>query len=169
MSEGIESGDRPRKGGFFRRVFRFFKDLVIVCLIVFPCGYAFKMHQRLERSNATADSLRTALAASYSKLDSMKTIQDNEVLVRDSLEDLVDRRLEEGAGYAAIVIDTASNWLTARRAIDESISLQDWVDATCSPYSEAIAAHVKLHYLQAYPVRLERLNQQLQARFPNME
>ena len=154
------------KRGFFRKVWFVIKAQLILALILIPCGYAVKLHLKLLSVQATADSLQTALAESRALLDSLKIMQDQEILLRDSLDDLVDQKLDDGATRAMMVIDTTLDWLVARNAIDEQIELSGWLDTLCAGYPEGVAAHVKLHYLESRTIRLERLNHHYLNKFP---
>ena len=163
------AGNRTKdaeKEGFFRNMLRLFRNLLVLAMILVPCGYAVKLQLRLSDSLDTVDSLRTALNESRAMLDSLKVMKDNEILMRDSLDDLVDRKLDEAASVATIMIDTTLDWLVARKAIEDKLALNDWIDTLCASYPEGVAAHVKLHYLQSRAIRMERLNHHYSTRFP---
>ena len=104
---------------------------MILAMILVPCGYAAKLQLKLRDVYDTTDSLKNALSESYARLDSLKLIQDNELLFKDSLDDLVEKKLDEGVTNAMISIDTTLDWQTARRAIDENINLSNWIDTLC--------------------------------------
>jgi len=155
----------PKKEGFFRKLMRYLRNLLILGLILVPIGYSAKLQMKLRDERAVSDSLRHVLGSSSYKIDSLKLIQDREALQRDSLDEIVDRMLGERSSLAMIAIDTTLDPETARRAIEESIGIKDWVDSLCAPFPEGVAAHVKLHYLEEHDIRLERLNHHLQERF----
>ena len=151
--------------GFFKRLVRFLRNLLIFIMIIVPCLYAVKVRLNLRKTEVTVDSLRTALAASYARLDSMKRVQDDDMLTRDYLDDLVDRKLGENASNAMISIDTTLDEAIARRIIKESMSLDYWVDSLIANVPEGVAAHVKLHYIKSKAVRLERLDHHCSTKF----
>ena len=153
------------KEGFFRKVGRFLRNLLIITLIVVPCLFSVKEHLNLRKTEVTVDSLRSALAESYAKLDSMKRIQDDDMLTRDYLDDLVDRKLGENASNAMISLDTVLDAALARKIINESLSLDYWVDSLTTNVPEGVAAHVKLHYIKAKAVRRERLDHHYSTKF----
>lgn len=161
--------DNDKKDGFFRKVARFIRNTVILALILVPCWYSVKLQIKLKDSRETADSLRLEIADSRALLDSMKLMQDNEALLRDSLDDQVDRKLDERVSAATFSIDTTTELLTARRAVEESLALDGWLDSLCAQYPEGVSAHVKLHYLDASKVREERLIHHLKTRFPEYD
>ena len=161
--------DSVKRPGVFKRLWHIIRNMLILAMILAPCGYAVKLHLKLLSAQETADSLRTALSDSRALLDSLKVMQDNEILLRDSLDDLVEKKLDEGASQAMIVIDTTLDWLTARKAIEEKIDLGGWLDTLCASYPEGVAAHVKLHYIESRAIRLERLNHHYLNKFPEKE
>ena len=172
MSDNVTertAGDSAKRPGFFKRLWRAMRSMLILAMILAPCGYAVKLHLKLLDAQETADSLRTALSESSALLDSLKVMQDKEILLRDSLDDLVEKKLDEGASEAMIVIDTTMDWLTARKAIEEKIDLSGWLDTLCAAYPEGVAAHVKLRYLESRAIRLERLNHHYLNKFPEKE
>ena len=155
-----------KKDGFFRRMLRFIRNLLIFALIVFSIGYSAKLQFKLKKEREVSDSLQFVLSEYVSRLDSMKLMQDNEMLLKDALDDMVDKKLDEGVSIATLVMDTTLDWETARNAIEKNIGIQSWVDSLCSSYPEGVAAHVKLHYLQSRATRQERLNYHLSTKFP---
>ena len=159
-------GKGPKKDSFFRRMLRFIRNLLIFALIVFSLGYSAKLQLKLKKDREVSDSLQLVLTEYVSRLDSMKLMQDNEMLLKDALDDLVDKRLDEGVTAATITMDTTLDWETAKNAIEKNIGLQAWVDSLCASYPEGVGAHVKLHYLQSHATRLERLNHYLSTKFP---
>ena len=160
------SESNPGSNGFFKRLWRVIRSLLVLAMIMAPCGYAVKLHLKLVDNEKTVDSLRTALRDREILLDSLKLMKDNEILLRDSLDDLVEKKLDEGASTAMIVIDTTLDWLTARKAIEDNIGLEGWLDTLCASYPEGVAAHVKLHYIESRAIRLERLNHHYLTKFP---
>jgi hypothetical protein len=158
-----ESG---KKTGFFKRLWRFIRNTLILAMILVPCGYAAKLQLKIKDKSYLADSLRNALSESYARLDSLKILMDNEALLKDSLDDIVDKKLDEGLTKAMIMIDTTMDWLTARKAVEENIALDNWIDTLCARYPDGVASHVKLHYLKERDQRLERLNYRLSTKFP---
>ena len=163
----VEKGQK--KDSFFRRMLRFFRNLLIFTLIVFSCGYSVKLQYKLKEEREVTDSLKLVLSEYVSRLDSIKLMQDNEMLVKDALDDVVDKKLDEGVSAATISMDTTVDYETAKNAIDKYIGLEAWVDSLCASYPEGVAAHVKLHYLQSRATRLERLNHHLSTRFPEYQ
>ena len=155
--------------GIFHKAVRTLRAILILALIIVPCGYAAKLGQSLHRATERIDSLNLALECSKAMVDSMKIIQDNEILNRDSLEDMVDKKLEEESSEAMIVIDTTQDWMTARKAIEEKTNLDGWIDSLCAPYPEGVAAHVKLHYIESRAIRLERLNHRYESKFQDQQ
>ena len=167
MDEDIKNVEKgPRKDSFFRRALRFVRNLLIFALIVFSCGYSVKLQLKLKEEREVSDSLKLVISEFTSKLDSIKLMQDNEMLLKDALDDMVDKKLDEGVTAATISIDTTLDIETARDAIEKYIGLKEWVDSLCATYPEGVAAHVKLHYLQSHATRLERLNHHLSTKFP---
>ena len=162
----IIKDESTRKPGFFRKLWRFIRNLFIVAMILVPCGYAAKLQLKLKDRSYLADSLRNALSQSYARLDSLKLLMDNEALLKDSLDDIVDKKLDEGLTKAMIQIDTSMDWLTARKAVEDNIALDNWIDTLCARYPDGVASHVKLHYLKGRDQRLERLNYRLSTKFP---
>ena len=162
----IIKDESTRKPGFFRKLWRFIRNLFIVAMILVPCGYAAKLQLKLKDRSYLADSLRNALSESYARLDSLKLLMDNEALLKDSLDDIVDKKLDEGLTKAMIMIDTTMDWLTARKAAEDNIALDNWIDTLCARYPDGVASHVKLHYLKERDQRLERLNYRLSTKFP---
>ena len=158
--------ESSKKPGFFKRLWRFIRNTMILAMILVPCGYAAKLQLKLRDVYDTTDSLKNALSESYARLDSLKLIQDNELLFKDSLDDLVEKKLDEGVTNAMISIDTTLDWQTARRAIDENINLSNWIDTLCIKYPDGVTSHVKLHYIKEHDQRLERLNHYLSTKFP---
>ena len=75
---------------FWKRLLRTIRNLIIAALIIVPCLYSVKIRLKLNDLDNSADSLRSALAASYRIIDSLKTIQDDEILTRDRLDDMID-------------------------------------------------------------------------------
>ena len=155
-----------KKTGFFKRLWRFIRNTLILAMILVPCGYAAKLQLKLKDKSYLADSLRNALSDSYIRLDSLKLLMDNEALLKDSLDDIVDKKLDEGLTKAMIMIDTTMDWLTARKAAEDNIALDNWIDTLCARYPDGVASHVKLHYLKERDQRLERLNYRLSTKFP---
>ena len=153
------------KASFFKKAGRLLRNILIAALIIVPCLYSVKVSLNLKKTEETMDSLRTALSVSYARLDSMKQVQDEEILFRDHLDDLVDRKLGDNASNAMIAIDTTLDPLTARKAIQDGLSLDSWVDSLTAGAPEGVAAHVKLHYLKAKAVRLERLDHHYSNKF----
>lgn len=158
-----ESG---KKTGFFKRLWRFIRNTLILAMILVPCGYAVKLQLKIKDKSYLADSLRNALSESYARLDSLKLLMDNEALLKDSLDDIVDKKLDEGLTKAMIMIDTTMDWLTARKAAEDNIALDNWIDTLCARYPDGVASHVKLHYLKERDQRLERINYRLSTKFP---
>lgn len=163
----VENG--AKKDGFFRRVLRLIRNLLIFALIVFSCGYSVKLQFKLKEEREVTDSLKLVLSEYVSRLDSIKLMQDNEMLLKDALDDMVDKKLDEGVTAATISMDTTVDFETAKNAIEKYIGLKAWVDSLCTAYPEGVAAHVKLHYLQSHATRLERLNHHLSTRFPEYQ
>ena len=154
------------KTGFFKKLWRFIRNTLILAMILVPCGYAVKLQLKLKDTSDTTDSLRNALSESYARLDSLKLLMDNEALLKDSLDDMVDRKLDDGLSKAMILIDTTMDWLTARKAVEDNISLDNWIDTLCARYPDGVASHVKLHYLKERDQRLERLNYRISTKIP---
>ena len=92
----------PKKEGFFRKLMRTLRNLLILGLILVPIGYSAKLQMKLRDERAVSDSLRHVLGSSSYKIDSLKLIQDREALQRDSLDDIVDRMLGERSSLAKI-------------------------------------------------------------------
>ena len=153
--------------GFFKRMLRFLRNLLVFAMIVVSVGYSVKMHLKLREERAVSDSRRSALKSTGIKVDSLKLLQDNEALQRDSLDDIVDRMLGERSSQAMIAIDTTLDAGTARKAIEGSLGIRGWVDTLCAPYPEGVAAHVKLHFIEEQAIRLERLNHHFSTKFPD--
>ena len=170
MDEDIKGVEKePGKDSFFRRALRFIRNLLIFALIVFSCGYSVKLQIKLKEERELSDSLKLVLSEYVSRLDSIKLMQDNEMLLKDALDDMVDKKLDEGVTAATISMDTTVDFETAKNAIEKYIGLKDWVDSLCVAYPEGVAAHVKLHYLQSHATRLERLNHHLSTKFPEYQ
>ena len=161
-----EDSNSNGKTGFFRGLWRFFRNAFIVALILVPCGYAVKLQLKLKDTYYMTDSLKNALTESYARLDSLKLMQDSEALLKDSLDDMVDRKLDDGLSKAMIMIDTTMDFIAARKAVEDNITLDYWVDTLCARYPDGVASHVKLHYLKERNQRLERLNYRLSTKFP---
>ncbi len=159
--------EKPNKDGFFKKLWRFIRNIFILGLIIFLAGYSVKLRFQLRESNEAVDSLRAVIESNYVKLDSLILLQDQEAMLRDSLDDVVDRMLGDRATLAMITIDTTLDLSTAQKAIEESVDLQGWVDSLCAPFPEGVSAHVKLHFLKEQTTRLERLNYRLNNKFGN--
>ena len=99
---------------FWKRLLRTIRNLIIAALIIVPCLYSVKIRLKLNDMNNSVDSLRSALAASYQIIDSLKTIQDDEILTRDRLDDMVDRQLGDRSTEAMFTIDTTIDASNAR-------------------------------------------------------
>ena len=160
-----ETGQVKKKEGFFRRLVRFIRNLIVIAMIVVPVGYSAKLQLRIRNMAMERDSLSNALSQSMAKLDSIKLIEDKEMMLMDSLDDQVDKKLDELASLASITIDTTLDWNVARQAIDDRLELGGWVDSLCASYPESVAAHVKLHFIRSKATRIERLNLRLSNKF----
>ncbi len=157
--------DGDTGSSFWKRLLRTLRNLIIAALIIVPCLYSVKIRLKLNDMDNSVDSLRSALAASYQIIDSLKTIQDDEILTRDRLDDMIDRKLGDRSTEAMFTIDTTIDASIATKAIQASMDLDNWVDSLRSPYPEGVSAHVKLHYLQSKAQRLERLQHHYSERF----
>lgn len=157
--------DGDKGTSFWKRLLRTLRNLTIAALIIAPCLYAVKIRLKLSDIDNSVDSLRSALAASYQIIDSLKAIQDDEILTRDRLDDMVDRKLGDRSTEAMFTMDTTIDASIARRAIQASMDLDSWVDSLRAPYPEGVSAHVKLRYLQSKAQRLERLQHHYTERF----
>ena len=127
---------------FWKRLLRTIRNLIIAALIIVPCLYSVKIRLKLNDMDNSVDSLRSALAASY-----------------------LDRQLGDRSTEAMFTIDTTIDASIARKAIQASMDLDNWVDSLRAPYPEGVSAHVKLHYLQSKAQRLERLQHHYSERF----
>ncbi|MBQ8061787.1 MAG: hypothetical protein IJ205_07615 [Bacteroidales bacterium] len=165
MSEEYNVNE-PNKAGFFKRLVRSLRNILILAMILIPIGYSAKLQMKLRDERAVSDSLRMVIGSSSIKLDSLKFLQDSEALQRDSLDDIVDRMLGDRSSIAMIAIDTTLDVETARKAIEESVEIKAWVDSLCAPFPEGVSAHVKLHFLEEKAIRLERLSHHLHDKFP---
>ncbi len=161
----MEEIQEKKKDGFFRRLGRFLRNLLITALIIVPIGYSAKLQLKLQKEYRVTDSLRTALEYSRILLDSLKIMQDKEAMLMDSLDDMVDKKLDELATLAMMTMDTTLDWHVARQAIDDRLGHGGWVDTLCASYPESVAAHVKLHYIESRATRIERLNLRLSNKF----
>ena len=157
-----ESG---KKNGFWRRFLKVLGNILVASLIIVPCLFSLKLKFKLDESQATVDSLQYLLSANRRAIDSLKTIQDNEILMRDSLEDLVDRTLGERASIAMIAIDTTLDEDIARREVAEKLALESWVDSITEPFPEGVAAHVRLRFIRSKAQRMERLEHLISSKF----
>ena len=117
------------------------------------------------KTDKTIDSLRNALSESYARLDSLKLLADNELLVRDSLNDLIDRKLDDGVTRASFIIDTTRDWMIAQQAIIDNIQIKWWVDSLCRTFPETLAAMVKYHYEESYAEHWDKLNRAYSAKW----
>ena len=95
---------------------KFFRGLLLAALILTPSYFAIRQRIDMGKTDKTIDSLRNALSESYARLDSLKLLADNELLVRDSLNDLIDRKLDDGVTRASFIIDTTRDWMIAQQA-----------------------------------------------------
>lgn len=147
------------------RPWKFFRSVLVAGLIAAPSYFAVQQQITLHEKNHTLDSLRTALSHSFNKLDSLKLMADDKLIIRDSINDMVDRRLEEAVTLARIVIDTTKDISIARDAIQEHIGLSFWVDSLCRTYPEELAAMVQYHYQQSYFKCVDRLERILDTKW----
>ena len=144
---------------------KFFRGLLIAALILAPSYFAIRQRIDMGKTEKKIDSLWTALADSYERLDSLKLLADNELLIRDSLNDLIDRKLDDGVTRASFIIDTTRDWMIAQQAIIDNIQLKQWVDSLCRTFPETLAAMVKYHYEESYAEHWDKLNRVYSARW----
>ena len=143
----------------------FFRSLLLAALILTPSYFAIRQRIDMGKTDKRIDSLRNALAESHAMLDSLKLLADNELLVRDSLNDLIDRKLDDGVTKASFIIDTTRDWMIAQQAITNNIQLKYWVDSLCRSFPESLAAMVKYHYEESYAEHLDKLNRAYSAKW----
>ncbi|MBP3270175.1 MAG: hypothetical protein J6L98_05795, partial [Bacteroidales bacterium] len=124
-----------------------------------------KMGMKTRQYEVTIDSLSNVIGGNLRAIDSLKTIQDNEIHMRDSLDDMVDRRLGDVASEATIVIDTTLDENVARMEVNRRLALEGWVDSITEPFPEGVSAHVRLRFIRSKAQRLERLEQIISNKF----
>ena len=151
--------------GFWRKLLRIIRNVLILVLILAPCLYSITLKIRLDQAGESIDSLRFALASGMQVIDSLKTLQDNDILTRDRLDDMVDRKLGDRATEVMFMIDTTIDASIARKVIEEKMDLESWVDSLRAPYPEGVSAHVKLRYLESLSMRMERIRHHYNERF----
>lgn len=144
---------------------KFFRGLLLAALILTPSYFAIRQRIDMGKTDKTIDSLRNALSESYARLDSLKLLADNELLVRDSLNDLIDRKLDDGVTRASFIIDTTRDWMIAQQAIIDNIQIKWWVDSLCRTFPETLAAMVKYHYEESYAEHWDKLNRAYSAKW----
>ncbi len=144
---------------------KFFRDLLLAALILTPSYFAIRQRIDMGKTDKTIDSLRNALSESYARLDSLKLLADNELLVRDSLNDLIDRKLDDGVTRASFIIDTTRDWMIAQQAIIDNIQIKWWVDSLCRSFPETLSAMVKYHYEESYAEHWDKLNRAYSAKW----
>lgn len=141
------------------------RNILIAALIIAPCLISIKMGMRTRQYEVTIDSLSNVIAGNLRAIDSLKTIQDNEIHMRDSLDDMVDRRLGDVASEATIVIDTTLDENVARMEVNRRLALEGWVDSITEPFPDGVSAHVRLRFIHSKAQRLERLEQIISNKF----
>ena len=144
---------------------KFFRGLLLAALILTPSYFAIRQRLDMGKTDKTIDSLRNALSESYARLDSLKLLADNELLVRDSLNDLIDRKLDDGVTRASFIIDTTRDWMIAQQAIIDNIQIKWWVDSLCRTFPETLSAMVKYHYEESYAEHWDKLNRAYSAKW----
>lgn len=144
---------------------KFFRGLLLAALILTPSYFAIRQRIDMGKTDKTIDSLRNALSESYARLDSLKLLADNELLVRDSLNDLIDRKLDDGVTRASFIIDTTRDWMIAQQAIINNIQIKWWVDSLCRTFPETLSAMVKYHYEESYAEHWDKLNRAYSAKW----
>ncbi len=144
---------------------KFLRGLLLAALILTPSYFAIRQRIDMGKTDKRIDSLRNALSESYARLDSLKLLADNELLVRDSINDLIDRKLDDGVTRASFIIDTTRDWMIAQQAISDHIQLKHWVDSICRSYPEPLAAMVKYHYEESYAEHWNKLNRVYSAKW----
>ncbi len=144
---------------------KFFRGLLLAALILTPSYFAIRQRIDMSKTDKTIDSLRNALSESYARLDSLKLLADNELLVRDSLNDLIDRKLDDGVTRASFIIDTTRDWMIAQQAIIDNIQIKWWVDSLCRSFPETLSAMVKYHYEESYAEHWDKLNRAYSAKW----
>ena len=144
---------------------KFFRGLLLAALILTPSYFAIRQRIDTGKTDKTIDSLRNALSESYARLDSLKLLADNELLVRDSLNDLIDRKLDDGVTRASFIIDTTRDWMIAQQAIIDNIQIKWWVDSLCRTFPETLSAMVKYHYEESYAEHWDKLNRAYSAKW----
>lgn len=144
---------------------KFFRGLLLAALILTPSYFAIRQRIDTGKTDKTIDSLRNALSESYARLDSLKLLADNELLVRDSLNDLIDRKLDDGVTRASFIIDTTRDWMIAQQAIIDNIQIKWWVDSLCRSFPETLSAMVKYHYEESYAEHWDKLNRAYSAKW----
>ena len=144
---------------------KFFRGLLLAALILTPSYFAIRQRIDIGKTDKTIDSLRNALSESYARLDSLKLLADNELLVRDSLNDLIDRKLDDGVTRASFIIDTTRDWMIAQQAIIDNIQIKWWVDSLCRSFPETLSAMVKYHYEESYAEHWDKLNRAYSAKW----
>lgn len=144
---------------------KIFRGLLLAALILTPSYFAIRQRIDMGKTDKRIDSLRNALAESYARLDSLKLLADNELLIRDSLNDLIDRKLDDGVTKASFIIDTTRDWMIAQQAITNNIQLKYWVDSLCRSLPETLAAMVKYHYEESYAEHWDKLNRAYSAKW----
>lgn len=144
---------------------KFFRGLLLAALILTPSYFAIRQRIDMGKTDKTIDSLKNALSESYARLDSLKLLADNELLVRDSLNDLIDRKLDDGVTRASFIIDTTRDWMIAQQAIIDNIQIKWWVDSLCRTFPETLSAMVKYHYEESYAEHWDKLNRAYSAKW----
>lgn len=144
---------------------KFFRGLLLAALILTPSYFAIRQRIDMGKTDKTIDSLRNALSESHARLDSLKLLADNELLVRDSLNDLIDRKLDDGVTRASFIIDTTRDWMIAQQAIIDNIQIKWWVDSLCRTFPETLSAMVKYHYEESYAEHWDKLNRAYSAKW----
>ena len=144
---------------------KFFRGLLLAALILTPSYFAIRQRIDMGKTDKTIDSLRNALSESYARLDSLKLLADNELLVRDSLNDLIDRKLDDGVTRASFIIDTTRDWMIAQQAIIDNIQIKWGVDSLCRTFPETLSAMVKYHYEESYAEHWDKLNRAYSAKW----
>ena len=144
---------------------KFFRGLLLAALILTPSYFAIRQRIDMGKTDKPIDSLRNALSESYARLDSLKLLADNELLVRDSLNDLIDRKLDDGVTRASFIIDTTRDWMIAQQAIIDNIQIKWWVDSLCRSFPETLSAMVKYHYEESYAEHWDKLNRAYSAKW----
>ena len=144
---------------------KFFRGLLLAALVLTPSYFAIRQRIDMGKTDKTIDSLRNALSESYARLDSLKLLADNELLVRDSLNDLIDRKLDDGVTRASFIIDTTRDWMIAQQAIIDNIQIKWWVDSLCRSFPETLSAMVKYHYEESYAEHWDKLNRAYSAKW----